>query len=286
MTITNKVSLKSVNGGNTPIDDVVDAPTIGTATAGVESASVTFTAAATGGAATSYGAISTPGSVTGTSATSPITVSGLTGGTAYTFKTYGINAGGTWSNVLSAASNSVTATVATDFEPIATATGTGSSATITFTSIPSTYKHLQLRVLARDLGAGTATGNATFIRLNNNTGSNYSLHSNFGDGATLTSGGYGFGGTGGNGYIYGITAAGGNTAGLMGVGIIDILDYTNTSKLKTYSIFSGIEQNGTGVISLTTGMFNSTAAITRIDIQGSQGSFTTTSVFSLYGLKG
>ncbi len=176
--------------------------------------------------------------------------------------------------------------IVTDYESIATAVGTGASATITFDSIPQTYKHLQLRVLARDLGGGTSTGNATFIRLNNNTGNNYSLHGFASDGSSFNTEGYGFGGTGGNGYIYAITAAGGNTAGIMGVAIIDILDYTNTSKLKTYSTFAGIDQNGSGRIAITTGLFNSTSAISRIDIQGSQGSFTTSSVFSLYGLKG
>ena len=176
--------------------------------------------------------------------------------------------------------------IPSDYESIATVVGTGASATITFNSIPQTYKHLQVRVLARDLGGGTSTGNATFIRLNNNTGNNYSLHTIASDGASITFDGFGFGGTGGNGYIYAITAAGGNTAGLMGVGIIDIIDYTNTSKLKTYSTYAGIDQNGSGRVAITTGLFNSTSAITRIDIQGSQGSFTTTSVFSLYGLKG
>jgi hypothetical protein len=174
----------------------------------------------------------------------------------------------------------------TDFEPIATQLGTGSSATITFSSIPSTYKHLQLRILARDLGAGTSVDNATFIRLNNTTTNSYTWHNFRGDGSSLTVQGNAFGGTGGNGYINAITAAGGNTAGIMGVGIIDILDYTNTSKLKTFTTFTGTEQNGSGSIALGSGIFNSTAAISRIDIVGSQASFTTTSVFSLYGLKG
>lgn len=91
--------------GNTPIADVPDAPTIGTATAGTGSATVTYTAAATGGAVTTFTATSTPGSVTGTGA-SPITVSGLTSGTAYTFTVSGANSTGT--SPASAASNSVT----------------------------------------------------------------------------------------------------------------------------------------------------------------------------------
>lgn len=86
-----------------------DAPTIGTATvASVTSVSVTFTAPANvgGGAITGYTVVSTPSSITGTGASSPITVSGLTTDTAYTFKVFATNAYGP--SALSAASNSAT----------------------------------------------------------------------------------------------------------------------------------------------------------------------------------
>jgi len=87
---------------------VPNAPTIGTATGGNASASVTFTAPSDvgGGAITGYSVVSTPGGVIGTGASSPITVSGLTNGTAYTFKVFATNAFGP--SPLSAASNSVT----------------------------------------------------------------------------------------------------------------------------------------------------------------------------------
>jgi hypothetical protein len=87
---------------------VPGAPTIGTATAGNAQASVAFTApAVTGGPAiTSYTATSSPGGITGSAASSPITVSGLTNGTAYTFTVTATNSIGT--GPASAASNSVT----------------------------------------------------------------------------------------------------------------------------------------------------------------------------------
>jgi hypothetical protein len=89
---------------------VPGAPTIGTATAGNAQASVAFTApAVTGGPSiTSYTATSSPGGITGSAASSPITVSGLTNGTAYTFTVTATNSIGTGS--ASAASNSVTPT--------------------------------------------------------------------------------------------------------------------------------------------------------------------------------
>ena len=93
----------SNGGGSAP-----DAPTIGTATAGVLSASVAFTPAGSGAAATSFTATSTPGGITGTNTVSPITVSGLTAGTPYTFTVHATN--GTGNSAESSASNSVSPT--------------------------------------------------------------------------------------------------------------------------------------------------------------------------------
>jgi hypothetical protein len=78
-------------------------PTIGTATAGDASASITFTGVAN---AASYTMTSSPGGLTGTGTTSPITVSGLTNGTSYTFTVKANNPFGSSSD--SSASNSVT----------------------------------------------------------------------------------------------------------------------------------------------------------------------------------
>ena len=78
MTITNKVSNKSVMPGITPISDVPDAPTIGTVTVtNSTTVSVPFTAAVTGGTPTSYITTATPtvGDIsTNAGTTSPRTV--------------------------------------------------------------------------------------------------------------------------------------------------------------------------------------------------------------------
>jgi len=100
-----RANTSGITKTGTAISDVPDAPTIGTATAGAGSATVTYTAAATGGTVVTFTATSSPGSLTGTGA-SPITVSGLTNGTAYTFTITGTNT--TATGAASAASNSVT----------------------------------------------------------------------------------------------------------------------------------------------------------------------------------
>lgn len=88
------------------------APTIGTATAGVGAATVAFTAPAFTGypaGISSYTAVSTPGCITASGASSPVTVTGLTNGTSYTFSVRATGANGT--GPFSAASNSVTPTL-------------------------------------------------------------------------------------------------------------------------------------------------------------------------------
>jgi len=85
-----------------------NAPTIGTATAGVESASITFTPSGSGPSATSFRAISTPGSITATGSSSPINVTGLTAGVEYTFTVRATNIIG--NSAESSASNAVTPT--------------------------------------------------------------------------------------------------------------------------------------------------------------------------------
>ncbi len=87
---------------------VTNAPTIGLATAGDAQASVAFTAPISNGgsAITGYTVTSSPGSLTGTGASSPIAVTGLTNGTAYTFTVTATNAAGT--GLASVASNAVT----------------------------------------------------------------------------------------------------------------------------------------------------------------------------------
>lgn len=113
---------------------VPGSPTIGTATKGNAQASVSFTAPVSdgGSAIISYTITSNPGSKTGTSTVSPITVTGLTNGTAYTFTVAATNANGTGS--ASTASNSITPSTVPGAPTIGTATKGDAQASVTFTA--------------------------------------------------------------------------------------------------------------------------------------------------------
>lgn len=182
------------------------------------------------------------------------------------------------------ASGGVAAGGATSYESIATATGTGSSGTITFSSIPSTFKHLQIRGIARDDRA--LDYDIVKMQFNSDTGSNYAYHTLRGNGTAASAGG-GASQT----YIYASnTSAGGNTlSDTMGVFIVDILDYASTTKYKTTRGLAGMDQNftssGIQEIRVESGLWMSTSAITSISLITGAGNFTTATQVALYGIK-
>jgi hypothetical protein len=160
------------------------------------------------------------------------------------------------------------------YESIASATGTGSSGTITFSSIPSTYKHLQVRCFAND-GAGYSVK----MTFNNDTATNYAFHSITGTGAAVNASGQAT-----QDHIR-IMNENGSTSNTNSAIIVDIIDYASTTKAKTARVFNGLDKNGSGEVELRSGLWTSTAAVNRLDIVIG-GSFTTTSTFALYGIKG
>ena len=162
----------------------------------------------------------------------------------------------------------------TAYESIATATGTGSSATITFSSIPSTYTHLQIRGMANDGGGGNVQ-----IRVNGDTGTNYSRHRLFGQGTTASATGSATQAQIDTGMYAGYTT---NT---MSVFCIDLLDYASTTKYKTFRGLAGYDENGAGGISVFSGLWQSTSAVTSISLIDNVQSFNTQTTFALYGNK-
>jgi hypothetical protein len=169
------------------------------------------------------------------------------------------------------------------FESIETITvASGTSNEISFTSIPSTYNHLQIRLIARTNRSSNTEANL-LIRFNNDTGSNYAYHDLFGDGASVTVSAA----TSQTKIIANRLTGASATANIFGSIIIDILDYKNTNKYKTVRAFGGVDRNGAGGISFSSGLWMNTNAITEIDFTTIEGSFDFTqySHFALYGIK-
>ena len=262
----------SIVGGLQPT-----APTIGTATAGDTTASVAFTASSYIGKGTiTYTATSSPSGLTGTSATSPITVSGLTNGTAYTFTVVGNTNYGV-ASVASAASNSITPATQSSFESISTYTATGTVSDITFSSIPSTYKILQFRINVRSTTGGSSD-QSFFAQLNNDTGNNYYYARLYSYPASS--------GADHSGATYrmyaGITLNDGNTAGDYGANIFEIVDYANTSKTKQTRQIGGSSASQFFSASYWTG----TNAINSVRFFLGGGDIKVNSTVALYGIKG
>lgn len=259
-------------------------PTIGTATDGGTGSTVSVAFTANNTAGLTYTALSSPGSLTGTSTTSPITVSGLTSGTAYTFQVNATNSAGT--SPYSAASNSVTPAAPSSFESIATVTGSGQSS-ITFSSIPQTYTSLQIRSIFRDTATDSNYWKTLRIQFNGDTGANYTLHRLLGDGTSVAAGGF-TGQTRISAQGAGIGSL--SNSNVYGASIVDIHNYALTTQNKTVRIISGVNFNTTDVseqrIQLGSGVWLNTAAITSITLTPESTAFATGSTFALYGIKG
>jgi hypothetical protein len=165
------------------------------------------------------------------------------------------------------------------YDSIATTTLSSAASSITFSSIPATYKHLQIR-----LSAQSTISQDIFYRLNGDTGSNYTIHYVYSNGG---GGGLGVGNTvptnaGSIGYITANT----NT-NMFGTAIFDLLDYANTNKYKTSRSLTGGDTNGAGLLVLYSGLWLNTAAVNSISIfPNNSGLFQTYTKAALYGIKG
>ena len=177
------------------------------------------------------------------------------------------------------------------YESIATVTvGAGGQSTISFTSIPSTYKHLQIRSISRvtssAAGSTASYGANALLRFNSDSGANYWWHYVLGDGSSASAGNSGSATTS----LYVSDMAGpwaSQTLLTYSGAVVDILDYTSTSKNKTLRALTGQDRNGYGRVILNSGVWNnSTAAITSITMTTDGTAFEQYSSFALYGIKG
>ena len=161
--------------------------------------------------------------------------------------------------------------------------GSGGSSTITFSSIPSTYKHLQVRVISRTNYTGSGGGIENYARFNSDSGSNYAYHVLSGNGASAGASAS----TSQTNLVWGYSPRSADTSGIFGAYVVDILDYANTNKYKTTRSLAGEDYNGSGTIRFWSGLWQSTTAIDTITITPISGnSFVQYSSFALYGIKG
>lgn len=157
---------------------------------------------------------------------------------------------------------------------------TSSASSVTFSSIPQDYKHLQIRSVA--LGTG---GNLAMFRMrfNSDTGSNYAWHRLRGDGSSVSS-------AAGTSQSYieplqRIAGSSGNSTSYSAA-IIDILDYAVTTKNKTTRTLGGhtLDSN---FIFLNSGLWLNTSAISALELfVDGTNNFVSGSRFSLYGIRG
>jgi hypothetical protein len=173
-----------------------------------------------------------------------------------------------------------------DYESIATVTvGSGGTTSVAFTSIPSTYQHLQIRGIVKTDRAGTS--DYFKLRINSDTTStNYAYHEVGGNGSSTV---VNASANSTNQVVIERIAAGQQASSTFGATVIDILDYANTNKNKTVRSLTGFEDNSsnTGQIYLGSGLWTSTSAITQINLlPGGGTNILQYSTFALYGIKG
>jgi len=175
---------------------------------------------------------------------------------------------------------SLSAGAAGAFELISTQTLSSTATTISFSSLPSNYSHLQIRYSVRQSTTGTLLA---MLNFNSDTGANYAWHRLYGNGSTVSSDA-----TSSTTQILALTAPGGSdTTGVFMPAIVDILDYRSTAKNKTVRFLTGCETNNTArVVGLTSGLWASTAAVSSLTLTALSGSFAIGSRFSIYGVKG
>lgn len=160
------------------------------------------------------------------------------------------------------------------YEPIATVAGNGTAATITFSSIPATYTDLRLVIVCTT--ASIATVN---IQFNSDTATNYSQTTFYGNGSSaltfrLTSQAQ-----------IALTAAGNTSTTVPHFYTMDVLSYAGSTN-KTALCTEAMDENGSGNVSNSVGLWRNTAAITQIDIKaGGVRYYSTGSTFTLYGIK-
>lgn len=169
--------------------------------------------------------------------------------------------------------------VGSDYELIETQILGSTVASITFSGLAtyaSIYKHLQIRYTSR----ADTDSQTLFATFNGVTGTSYATHRLYGQGSSVVSDAF----TSRANLFVGSNGTTSNVANSFAAGVIDILDFASTTKNTTTRALSGLVGTAS-LVSLQSGLFNNTAAVTSITIFGNAGNLVSGSRFSLYGIK-
>jgi hypothetical protein len=154
------------------------------------------------------------------------------------------------------------------YTPLATVTLGTATSSVTFSSIPATYRDLIVVIT----GTVITTAGNILIRLNGDSGSNYPWVVMLGDGSTTLSA---------SGTITGLLGGGFNTS-VRTQAIFQIMDYSATDKHKTALVRTD-EPNGAPYAHAT--RWANTAAVNSLSVTTNVGSnFSVGNTFNLYGV--
>jgi len=183
--------------------------------------------------------------------------------------------------ILGITASSITGSVQTSYQSISTVTVSSSVSSITFSAIPATFTHLQIRAFCKATTNDSNVG-SIFGRFNSDTGSNYARHFLNGSGTVVAAGAS----VSQTSMFFG-TGVNANQTSVFTANVIDILDYANTNKYKTTRSLSGVDVNAAGgFVQFMSGLWMNTAAVTSITILPAADDFAQYSSFALYGIKG
>jgi hypothetical protein len=152
----------------------------------------------------------------------------------------------------------------------------GGLSTVTFSAIPTGYKHLEIRMFAKFTSLTSGR-----VRFNDDSSAIYSGHSFHGAGSNPV------GVTSSSSQTSGIfTNAGGTKDTAWNIGVYQILDYGSTAKSKTMRGSYGWKRtDGTGYIEVNSSGYHSLNPVTSFILYPASGSFVENSHIALYGVK-
>lgn len=164
-----------------------------------------------------------------------------------------------------------------NFESIATVTLGSNNPSIGLNNIPQSYRHLQLRGLIKPQDTNGGTYRFQFNGVASAVYGEFEFSAN--GSATVQASNQGLT------TIYIATAQGGQRTGQYGAFIVDILDYSDTTKGKVTRMQYGVDDNSAGIRAFCSGYYAQNTAITSIEFQAQGNGFVAGSTIAIYGIK-